>query len=552
MSRPALPAPSAADRARWTSAGLWLDRTLHDYFDETARRIPDRVAIVAGDRRITFGEWAADADRVARGLRQLGIAKGDVVTVQLPNWPEMCVLQIALSRIGAVIQPMHMVYRQREMASMLRFCDARAVVLAATYQGFDHAAALAEIRAELPELSVAVTVGERRDGMIAWDDLGRGDATAEASAPFPTVHADDVFYLNFTSGTEGDPKGFLHTHNTMLSVLKRFADMQHAADPTAAADVILANSPMSHSFGHISTYQVAMRGIRMVLVERFSAGETLDIIARERVTAISGTPAHLISLLHHPRFAETDTGSVKSVGVGGAQCPPQLMADIETHFGVRIGNMYGMGENILHTRTLPTDPPEIVRETVGLPVPGAELAIFSEDHRAMLPIGEVGEVAFRGPTLFLAYYKRPELTASTRTDDGWFFTGDAGFVDDAGYLHLVGRKKELINRGGTKIFPKEIEDLLHEHPKIVRAAVLGMPDYRLGERVCAYVELKPGTTLELDEVRAFFEARQVMAYNVPERLEIVDALPLTPTGKVKKGPLADDIRAKLARERQES
>jgi acyl-CoA synthetase (AMP-forming)/AMP-acid ligase II len=364
------------------------------------------------------------------------------------------------------------------------------------------------------------------------------------------VHPDDVFYLNFTSGTEGDPKGFLHTHNTLLSVLKRFADMQHAADPTAAADVILANSPMSHSFGHLTTYQVLLRGIRMVLVERFSPAETLEIIARERVTAISGTPAHLISLLGHPAFAATDTSSVKSVGVGGAQCPPQLMQDIEAAFGVRIGNMYGMGENILHTRTLPTDPPEVVRETVGLPVPGAELAIFADDHAHVLGVGEVGEVAFRGPTLFLGYYKQPELTRATRNADGWFFTGDLGFVDARGYLHLSGRKKELINRGGTKIFPKEIEDLLHAHPKVVRAAVVGMPDYRLGERVCAYVELAPGETLDLAELRADLVARGVMKHLVPERLEVVEALPLTPTGKVKKAPLTADVATKLEREQR--
>ncbi len=187
--------------------------------------------------------------------------------------------------------------------------------------------------------------------------------------------------------------------------------------------------------------------------------------------------------------------------MGGAQCPPQLMQDIEAAFGVRIGNMYGMGENIVHTRTLPTDPPEIVRDTVGQPVPGAELAIFADDHTTELDAGEVGEVAFRGPTLFLGYYKQPELTRATRNADGWFFTGDLGFVDARGYLHLAGRKKELINRGGTKIFPKEIEDLLHAHPKIVRAAVVGMPDYRLGERVCAYVELTPGETLDLAELR---------------------------------------------------
>jgi acyl-CoA synthetase len=558
LTRAACPVVSPADRARWVGAGLWLDRTLHDYFAETAGRQPNDVAIVAGDQRLTFADWADEVQRVAAGLVRLGIRAGDVVTVQLPNWPEMCVLQIALSRIGAVIQPMHMVYRQREMASMLRFCDARAVVLPGTYQGFDHGAALAEIRDGLPDLAVAITVrgDEAPKGKheavheAAYEKLsGSADDLAAHEAAHPT-HPDDVFYLNFTSGTEGDPKGFLHTHNTLLSVLKRFADMQHAADPSAGDDVILANSPMSHSFGHLTTYQVVMRGIRMVLVERFSPAETLALIARERVTAISGTPAHLISLLHHPDFAGTDTSSIKSVGVGGAQCPPQLMQDIETTFGVRIGNMYGMGENIVHTRTLPSDAPEIVRETVGLPVPGAELAIFADDHETALGSGEIGEVAFRGPTLFLGYYKQPALTRATRNTDGWFFTGDLGFTDERGYLHLAGRKKELVNRGGTKIFPKEIEDLLHAHPKIVRAAVVGMPDYRLGERVCAYVELEPNTTLELTELRADLEALGVMKLLIPERLEVVAALPLTPTGKVKKAPLVADVTAKLERTNQ--
>jgi acyl-CoA synthetase (AMP-forming)/AMP-acid ligase II len=545
MTRAAFPAVDPADRARWAGAGLWLDRTLHDYFDETVARVPERVALVAGERRITFRTWADEAERLAAGLARLGIGAGDVVTVQLPNWPEMCALQIALSRIGAVIQPMHMVYRRREMAAMLRFCDARAAVVATEYQGFDHAAALAGMRDELPDLAVAVTVGGRRDGFVAYEDVV---APSEGPAVHADVHPDSVFYLNFTSGTEGEPKGFLHTHNTLLSVLKRFADLQHAADPTAADDVVLANSPMSHSFGHLTTYQVAMRGIRMVLVERFSPAETLALIARERVTAISGTPAHLISLLTHPAFATTDTRSIKSVGVGGAQCPMQLMRDIEAAFGVRIGNMYGMGENIVHTRTLPSDPPEIVRDTVGLPVPGAELAIFADDHQTRLAAGEVGEVAFRGPTLFLGYYKQPELTRATRNAEGWFFTGDLGFVDAAGYLHLAGRKKELINRGGTKVFPKEIEDLLHAHPKIQRAAVVGMPDYRLGERVCAYVELAPGETLDLGELRADLERQGAMKLLVPERLEIVDALPLTPTGKIKKAPLVADVSAKLAAE----
>ncbi len=544
MSSAAFPKFPAAYRERFVSSGLWLDRTLHDYFDETVERLGASIALVDGERRISFAQWQEDAARLAAGLVELGIVPGDIVSVQLPNWYEMCLLQIALSRIGAVIQPMHMVYREREIRSMLSFCDSRAVILPGQYRKFDYAGAVRDAHADLPDLDFVITT--RGDGDVSFEDLLKSEPAV--SADLPSVGADDVFYLNFTSGTEGNPKGFLHTHNTLLSVLKRFADLQRQYDPASDNDVLLANSPMSHSFGHLSTYQVLLRGIRMVLVERFDAGETLKIVERDGVSSISGTPAHLISLINHPSFPESDTSSIKSVGVGGAQCPPQLMADIKKHFKVSVGNTYGMGENIVHTRTSPSDPPEIIRDTVGVPVPGAELKIFADDHETERAVGEVGEIAFRGPTLFLGYYKNPERTRETRNDDGWFFTGDIGFVDEKGYLHLAGRKKDMINRGGSKIYPKEVEDLLHAHPSVLRAAVIGMPDYRLGERVCAYVELHPGASLTLDEVRDFLKQQQVMMYKVPERLEVVEGLPMTPTGKVKKAPLVDDIKEKLSAE----
>ena len=548
MSRAPFPTFPQEYRRRFIEAGLWLDRTLQSCFDETAQRMPEHVAIVAGERRISFADWADEARRVAAGLVRLGVRKGDIVTVQLPNWPELCVLQIALARIGAVIQPMHMVYREREIESMLGFCDSRAVILAGSHQGFDHAAAVAGMRARLPELAQVITVRADAGGDATYESLLASDAGLDTYLGASAIGADDVFYLNFTSGTEGAPKGFLHTHNTLVSVMKRFADMTTQANPASRDDVILANSPMSHSFGHLTTYQVLLRGVRMVLVERFSPTEILKIIERERVTALSGTPAHIISLLSHPDLPRTDTSSVKSVGVGGAQCPPEVMKDIQRVFGVKSGNMYGMGENIVHTQVSANDPPEVIRETVGKPVPGAELRIFAADRRTEQPTLGVGEIAYRGPSLFLAYYKNPERTAETRNADGWFFTGDLGFVDEQGYLHLSGRKKDMINRGGTKIFPKEIEDLLHEHPKILRAAVIGMPDARLGERVCACVELKPGATLTLDEVKVFLEGKRVMKHNVPERLEVMAALPQTPTGKVQKEPLVRAVADKLAAE----
>ena len=548
MSRAPFPTFPQEYRRRFIEAGLWLDRTLQSCFDETAQRMPEHVAIVAGERRISFADWADEARRVAAGLVRLGVRKGDIVTVQLPNWPELCVLQIALARIGAVIQPMHMVYREREIESMLGFCDSRAVILAGSHQGFDHAAAVAGMRPRLPELAQVITVRADAGGDATYESLLASDAGLDTYLGASAIGADDVFYLNFTSGTEGAPKGFLHTHNTLVSVMKRFADMTTQANPASRDDVILANSPMSHSFGHLTTYQVLLRGVRMVLVERFSPTEILKIIERERVTALSGTPAHIISLLSHPDLPRTDTSSVKSVGVGGAQCPPEVMKDIQRVFGVKSGNMYGMGENIVHTQVSANDPPEVIRETVGKPVPGAELRIFAADRRTEQPTLGVGEIAYRGPSLFLAYYKNPERTAETRNADGWFFTGDLGFVDEQGYLHLSGRKKDMINRGGTKIFPKEIEDLLHEHPAILRAAVIGMPDARLGERVCACVELKPGATLTLDEVKVFLEGKRVMKHNVPERLEVMAALPQTPTGKVQKEPLVRAVADKLAAE----
>ena len=548
MSRAEFPTFPPEYRRRFVEAGLWLDRTLQGCFDETAQRMPDHVAIVAGERRITFADWADEARRVAAGLLRLGLRKGDIVTVQLPNWPELCVLQIALARIGAVIQPMHVVYREREMESMLRFCDSRAVILTGGYQGFEHAAAVAGMRARLPELAQVITVRAAAGGDATYESLLASDDGLDEYLGATAIGPDDVFYLNFTSGTEGAPKGFLHTHNTLVSVMKRFADMTTQANPASRDDVILANSPMSHSFGHLATYQVLLRGVRMVLVERFSPTEILKIIERERVTALSGTPAHLISLLSHPDLPRTDTSSVKSVGVGGAQCPPEVTKDIQRVFGVKSGNMYGMGENIVHTQVSASDPPELVRDTVGKPVPGAELRIFAADRSTERATGEVGEIAYRGPSLFLAYYKNPERTAETRNADGWFFTGDLGFVDERGYLHLAGRKKEMINRGGTKIFPKEIEDLLHEHPKILRAAVIGMPDARLGERVCACVELRPGATLTLDEVKTFLEGLRVMKHNVPERLEVLASLPQTPTGKIQKDPLVRAVTDKLAAE----
>jgi acyl-CoA synthetase (AMP-forming)/AMP-acid ligase II len=315
--------------------------------------------------------------------------------------------------------------------------------------------------------------------------------------------------------------------------------------------VNLACSPMTHSFGHFTTYQCALGRVPMVLVDRYRPSEILELIERERVTAISGTPAHMIGLLDHPDFEKFDTSSIKSAGVGGARSSPDLFERMNRVWGCKSGNTYGMGETILHTRTMGWDPEEKQRDTVGKPMFGAELKIVDPEDRARVrAAGEVGEICFRGPTLFVGYHKQPELTAATRDAEGWFYTGDLGFVDEDGYLCFAGRAKEVINRGGSKVYPKEIEDLLSGHPGVADVAVVAWPDARLGETVCAYV-VSTGDPFSLEELRAWLDSQKVTKYLYPQHLVFVDELPMTPTGKVRKAALQEDAkrRERMTRER---
>jgi acyl-CoA synthetase (AMP-forming)/AMP-acid ligase II len=289
----------------------------------------------------------------------------------------------------------------------------------------------------------------------------------------------------------------------------------------------------------------------MVLVDRYRPADVLELMEKERVTSISGTPAHLIGILQHPDFEKYDTSCVKSVGVGGARSSPELIEQLERVWGSKSANTYGMGETILHTRTMPFDPEDKIINTVGRPMLGAELKIVDQNDRSVeLSPGEVGEIVFRGPTLFVGYHKQPELTAETRDDEGWFYTGDLGEVDDEGYLKFAGRAKEVINRGGSKIFPKEIEDLLSAHPKVREVAVVGYPDERMGERVCAYIVPTAGAEVGVEEFAEYLNEMKAMKYLFPEFVFTLDEMPMTPTGKVRKAALQQDAaeRARSAAE----
>jgi len=540
---------SEAYKERWRSAGNWADRTLHDLFDESVAEGEDGLALVTRERRYSFGEFKRASDALAAGLVGRGVEPGDLVSVQLPNWPEFCFLQIALSRIGAVIQPLHLVFREREMRSLLGFCETDFAVVPESYGDYGYAQVMRDIAPELPALRhVIVARGSAKgENESALDELIEDGSRNLSRLDGIATSPDDVFYLNFTSGTEGNPKGFLHTHNTLISTFRMAAQAMKSMDPNL---VNLACSPMTHSFGHFTTYQCALGRIPMVLVDRYRPVDVLELIEREKVTAISGTPAHMIGILRHPDFAKYDTSSIKSAGVGGARSAPELIDELARVWGCKSANTYGMGETILHTRTMPWDPEDKARDTVGKPMFGAELKIVDpKDRTRELPAGEVGEICFRGPTLFVGYHKQPELTAATRDDEGWFYTGDLGSADEDGFLRFAGRAKEVINRGGSKIYPKEIEDLLSGHPNVRDAAVVGWPDARLGETVCAFV-VPEGDAPTLDDIRRYCDEQKATLYMVPQHLVILSEFPMTPTGKVRKASLQEDAARRAQAEKE--
>jgi acyl-CoA synthetase (AMP-forming)/AMP-acid ligase II len=531
--------------------GYWVGRTLFDFLVEAEKKHPDKTAVIYKDEFYTFADFKRISLHLASQLKKAGIGRGDIVSVQLPNCPQFMFLQIALSIIGAIIAPVHLVARKRDLYSNLNFCESKALVFQAAYGNRNYLEEYADIRQSVPSMRDLIVRGDidggaLPPGAIPFESLtgnNRGSETVE-----PCTEANDIFYLNFTSGTEGDPKGFLHTFNTITSFAYGVGNDWKLSNE----DTFLTLSPMTHTFGHTITYYCVMQGVKVVLVDKFEPGEALRTIDAEKVSVMQGTPAHIYGILDHESFPSFDIKSLRLIFAGGALVPKNLLLKVRKHFGAETLNGYGMGETLLHTVTRVDDPDWAKADTVGKAFGGSEVKIFeptpSQDNPSIL----IGEVGYRGPFLFIEYFKNPVRTEETRDYEGWFRTGDVGYVDELGYLRITGRKKDQINRGGSKISPGEIEGILKFHPKIRDVAIVAMPDRVMGERCCAYVILQPDAgSLKLEELQAFLKEREVTPYKWPERLEISTEFPMTPTGKVRKEELRKMLLEKLANANQD-
>jgi cyclohexanecarboxylate-CoA ligase len=530
--------PPEPRRARHEAAGEWPQASLSTALEARVRDTPDRVYLIEGlregGRRFTFRDLHARAARMAAALGRLGIGPGTVVSWQLLNWFEASALAVAVDRLGAVSNPIITIYREREVSFACRQARSRALVIPGVVRGVDHREIARAAQAAAPDLEHVLTVrAEPGTGMRALEALE--DAAPPPAAPTPPG-PHEVSALFYTSGTTADPKGVLHTPSTMGALAHAHARLFR---PTPEERSLL-QFPFTHIGGVLMFLLFQVRnGSSVVFMDAFDPALALDLIERHRVTAAGGPPAVIQAMLAAPNFAPAKVASVRTSGSGAADVSPELIRQVQEKLGAFAHRSYGLTECPMLTSGAPGDPEEKLRETDGRPIPGCSVRLVDEGGRPVPP-GVEGEIEAYGPQLCVGYLD-PALNAAF-TADGFLRTGDLAVMDEAGYVRITGRRKDVIIRKGENLSAKDIEDALAAHPAVADAAVIGVPDPERGERVCACVVLRPGATLTLPDVRRFMEAQGMMRQKVPEQLEVLGELPRNATGKVRKDVLRTRFR----------
>ncbi len=525
---------------RWRDRGLWTNDSVFEVLRQRAAAHPDREVFADGQQRLTYGELKDKIERCAAFLRKIGIGPGDVVTVQLPNRISFPIVYLSLELIGAVGNKVNPDFRVRELDYILRFSNSKAFICPAAFKNHDYVAMARRLRASIPEVTHIVIAGDAEPNDLQAGEwhLETGIAETPPLRPEDRVPTDPdaIFRMAFTSGTTGNPKCVLHSLNTTLPAVVQVNTDMAVTDK----DVHLVYLPVCLNWGYLCLLQTILSGSRAVLMERFSAKAALELIAAERVTYIATAPASIVAMLHEPDLAGYDISSLRVVITGGASAAIETIRDYQDRMPGHLIELYGMLETGFHTYTRFSDDPLAVNGTIGRVVSSMELRILDEAG-AEVARGDVGEIAALGPSVHLGYYANREANTEAFTADGWFRTGDLGrVVDGAGNVEIVGRRKEIINRGGKKFFPREVEEILYTHPKVMHAGLVGVADARLGERNCLCVIPKPGQTVTLAEMVAHLKG-QVADYKLPEELHIVSELPFTATGKLRRHVLTDMI-----------
>jgi acyl-CoA synthetase (AMP-forming)/AMP-acid ligase II len=497
--------------------------------ERAADRAAGKEALYDQTRRLTYGDLKREAERIAGALVSYGIAPGDRIAAALPNWHETVVLYFAAARLGAVLVPFNPKYRTHEVSHILQNSGSKLVFVCEEFENVD-------LEAVRPLVREIVTVRYRKEGCRSFEELS--SAATIAALPEVAVNPEeDVYCILYTSGTTGSPKGALLTHSALVQSGIAIAESMRCTEN----DVYLILAPVFHVFGlGCNLLSAVYRGSRMVLLDKFKAGKALELIQQEKVTIQHAVPSMLNLELKDPDFDAYDLSSLRAGMTGAAPCPPETVRGVRERMGMRLSISYGSTETCTVTITDYDDSEGHILETIGKPVAGAQVKIVGS-RRETLPCGEIGEIACKGFGVMKGYYGLPEQTREVLDEDGWFYTGDLGSMDSDGYVRYMGRKKELIIRGGFNIYPQEVEGQLIKHPKVLECAVIGLPDPVMGEIVCAAVKLRPGQQADADEMIAFLKPN-IAPYKLPSRIVFLDELPATASGKIQKIKLRDMIR----------
>jgi long-chain acyl-CoA synthetase len=487
--------------------------SLAQHLTDTAARHGDRPALKVDAAVLTYDQLDEACGRVAGLLKNRGLAAGDRVGIMLPNVPYFAIVYYGILRAGGVVVPMNVLLKGREVTFYLSDPEAR--FLFAWHQFAD---AAEEGAAAAGAEAMIVKPGEFEQ-LLAQAEPDRENVERDGS---------DTAVILYTSGTTGTPKGAELTHDNLtmncLHGAKNLAGTTHE-------DVILGALPLFHSFGQTCCLNSAVSaGACVTLIPRFDAGKALEIIEGDNVTIFEGVPTMYHAMLHHPERERFDVSSLRLCISGGSSLPVEVLRGFDDAFGTKILEGYGLSET---SPVASSNRPDRERKpgSIGLPIEGVEMKVVDDD-RNEVPRGEVGEIAIRGHNVMKGYWNRPDATAEVMRD-GWFHTGDMARVDEDGYFFIVDRKKEMIIRGGYNVYPREIEEVLYEHPAVLEAAVVGVPDESMGEEVGAAVVLKPDRHADADDIRAFVKER-VAAYKYPRKIWFADELPKGPTGKILK------------------
>jgi acyl-CoA synthetase (AMP-forming)/AMP-acid ligase II len=531
----------------YTKSGVWDKWTFCDYIKRWAMTTPDKEALIDPEKRLTWSQYKTLVDRLALNFLELGIKKDDLVVTQLHNCVEAIITQFALARIGACIVPLAMQWREHELGYVLRLTEAPVVIVTREYHGFNYVNMMKGLQSEYLRLQHIIALGdvlpeEAISFKQMWENALEEKYPADYLDKNCQINANDVLTMCFTSGTEADPKGCPRTHNHWKA-FNRFGPAGYMLQENHMDRVVMA-LPWINLFGQcVGILPAVMWGGALILLDGFNPAQMAQTIAKEKATVYAGVPAMHVALLNYPELKQYDLTSLRAVVTGGAPCPTPVIKQLMEKFGCLVVNGFGSNEGHFCGTEIGLEP-EMASTTIGSTIPVAEIKIVDEQNNR-LPIGQVGEFCQKAPYIIAGYYKRPDLNARKWDEEGYYHSGDACYLDENGFYHFVTRLKDIIIRGGMNISAEEVEFILYKHPKILNVAVVGMPDPALGERACAYVELKTGVeTLTLEEIQAFMEQEKVAKYKWPERIEIIPQLPRTPTGKVLKYKLRENIAGK--------